>query len=69
MLPAGTPQPIVARLNAETLKALQVPAIKAKLEEMGGEARGSTPQEMAAMVAAETQKWSKVATDAKLPRL
>jgi tripartite-type tricarboxylate transporter receptor subunit TctC len=69
MLPAGTPQPIVARLNAETQKALQVPAIKAKLEEMGGEARGSTPQEMAAMVAAETQKWSKVVTDAKLPRL
>ncbi|MBL8334183.1 MAG: tripartite tricarboxylate transporter substrate binding protein [Rubrivivax sp.] len=69
MLPAGTPMPIVERLHAETQKALQVPAVRARLEEMGGEARGSTPQEMAAMVAAEVQKWTQVVTDAKIPRL
>jgi tripartite-type tricarboxylate transporter receptor subunit TctC len=69
MLPAGTPMPIVERLNAETQKALQVPAVKARLEEMGGEARGSTPQEMAAMVTAEVQKWTQVVTDARIPRL
>jgi tripartite-type tricarboxylate transporter receptor subunit TctC len=46
-----------------------VPAVKARLEEMGGEARGSTPQEMAKMVAAEVQKWSRVVADAKIPRL
>jgi tripartite-type tricarboxylate transporter receptor subunit TctC len=69
MLPAGTPMPIVERLHAETQKALQVPTVKARLEEMGGEARGSTPQEMATMVAAEVQKWTQVVTDAKIPRL
>lgn len=69
MLPAGTPQPVVQRLHAETLRALQVPAVKARLEEMGGEARGSTPAEMAAMVAAEVQKWSRVIADAKIQRL
>jgi tripartite-type tricarboxylate transporter receptor subunit TctC len=69
MLPAGTPQPIVQRLHAETQKALQVPAVKARLEEMGGEARGSTPQEMATLVAAELQKWSRVVADAKIARL
>lgn len=69
MLPAGTPMPIVQRLQEETLKALQAPAVKARLEEMGGEARGSTPQEMTAMVAAEVQKWSRVVADAKIPRL
>jgi tripartite-type tricarboxylate transporter receptor subunit TctC len=69
MLPAGTPAAIVERLHAETQKALQVPAVKARLEEMGGEARGSTPQEMAAMVSAELQKWTQVVTDAKIPRL
>jgi tripartite-type tricarboxylate transporter receptor subunit TctC len=69
MLPAGTPQPIVQRLQEETLKALQVPAVKARLEEMGGEVRGSTPQEMSTMVAAEVQKWSRVVADAKIPRL
>lgn len=69
MLPAGTPQTIVERLHAETQKALQIPAVKARLEEMGGEVRGSTPQEMSAMVAAELQKWTQVVADAKIPRL
>jgi tripartite-type tricarboxylate transporter receptor subunit TctC len=69
MLPAGTPQTVVDRLHAETQKALQVPAVKARLEEMGGEARGSSPQEMTAMVAAELQKWTQVVADAKIPRL
>ncbi len=69
MLPAGTPQAIVDRLHAETQKALQVPAVKARLEEMGGEARGSTPQDMATMVSAEVQKWTQVVADAKIPRL
>ena len=69
MLPAGTPQPIVERLNAETQKALQVDTVKARLAEMGGEARGSTPQEMAAMVAAEVRKWSQVVADARIARL
>ncbi len=68
MLPAGTPQPIVDRLHAETQKALQVPTVKARLEEMGGEARGSTPQEMTAMVSAEVQKWTQVVADAKIER-
>jgi tripartite-type tricarboxylate transporter receptor subunit TctC len=69
MLPAGTPQAIVQRLHEETQKALQLPAVRARLEEMGGEARGSTPQEMATMVAAELQRWSRVVAEAKIPRL
>lgn len=69
MLPAGTPMAIVARLHAETQKALQVAAVRQRLELMGGEARGSTPQEMTAMVSAELQKWTQVVTDAKLPRM
>lgn len=69
MLPAGTPQPIVERLHAETQKALQVDAVKSRLAEMGGEARGSTPQEMAAMVDSEVKKWTQVVADAKIARL
>ena len=69
MLPAGTPQPIVQRLHEETQKALQLPAVRARLEEMGGEARGSSPQEMTAMVTSELQKWTRVVADAKIPRL
>lgn len=69
MLPAGAPQSVVERLHAETQKALLVPAIRTRLEEMGGEARGSTPQEMAAMVGSELQKWTRVAADARIPKL
>ncbi len=68
MAPAGTPRPVIERLNAELLKALQVPSVRTRLEEMGGEARGSTPEEMRAMVAAETQKWTQVVADAKIPK-
>ena len=68
MAPAGTPKPIIDRLNQEVLKALQVSTVKARLEEMGGEAKGSTPEEMKAMVASELQKWTQVVADAKIPK-
>ncbi len=68
LAPAGTPRPIIDRLNAELQKSLLVPAVRARLEDMGGEARGSTPEEMRAMVTNETQKWAQVVTEAKIPR-
>ena len=43
--PAGMPEPIVARLNAELVKALNVPEVKNKLEANGYRAVGGTPQE------------------------
>lgn len=68
MAPVGTPRSIVDRLNAEVQKALLVPAVKTRLEDMGGEARGSTPEEMKTMVASQTQKWVQVVTEAKIPK-
>lgn len=68
MAPVGTPRPVVDRLNAELQKALLVPAVKTRLEEMGGEVRGSTPDEMRTMVANQTQKWIQVVNDAKIPK-
>ena len=68
MAPAGTPRPIIDRLNAEVQKALQLPNIKSRLEQIGGESRGSTSEEMRAMVASETQKWTQVVNSAKIPK-
>ncbi|PUE23987.1 MFS transporter [Limnohabitans sp. JirII-29] len=68
MAPAGTPAAVIDRLNAEVQKALLVPAVKARLEDMGGEARGSTPEEMKNMVASQTQKWIQVVAEAKIPK-
>jgi tripartite-type tricarboxylate transporter receptor subunit TctC len=43
--PAGMPEPIVARLNAELVKALNVPEVKSKLEDNGYRAVGGAPEE------------------------
>ncbi len=68
MAPAGTPRSVLDRLNAELQKALQVSTVKTRLEDMGGEVRGSTPEEMRAMVADQTQKWIQVVNEAKIPK-
>ncbi len=68
MAPAGTPRAVIERLNAETLRALQVPAVRQRLEDMGGEARSSTPEEMKAMVAREVDKWTQVVAEARIPK-
>ena len=68
MAPAGTPRPVIDRLHAELQKALTVPAVKSRLEDMGGVVRGSTPEEMRTMVAAQTQKWIQVVNEAKIPK-
>lgn len=68
MAPAGTPRPIIDRLNAEVQKALQLPNFKSRLEQIGGESRGSTSEEMREMVASETQKWTQVVNSAKIPK-
>ncbi len=68
MASAGTPRAAVDRLNAEVLKALQQPIVKSRLEDMGGEARGSTPEEMKAMVSSELQKWTQLVADANIPK-
>ena len=68
MAPVGTPRPVIDRLNTETVKALGTPAVRQRLEDMGGEARGSTPEEMKAMVGNELQKWTQVVAEAKIPK-
>jgi tripartite-type tricarboxylate transporter receptor subunit TctC len=68
MAPAGTPKTVVDKLNVETNKALQLSSIKSRLEDMGGEARGSTPEEMRQMLSSELQRWTQVINDAKIPK-
>ena len=68
MAPKGLPEPVVAKLNGAVLEALKEPAVRQRLADMGGEARGSTPEEMKAMVASELAKWTQVVKDASIPR-
>ena len=60
MAPAGTPPDIVARLNAEAARAMQASDVREKLAGLGFETQSSTPQELAAFLRRESDKWSKV---------
>lgn len=62
-LPANSPQDIIQRLNAETIKILQKPEIRAKLIAAGLEPMWNTPAEFAGYVRAETAKWRKIVVD------
>jgi tripartite-type tricarboxylate transporter receptor subunit TctC len=63
---AGTPADIVARLNAELVKALALPEVKKRLLENGLDAGGNTPEEFAAYIRAETAKWAAVVREANV---
>jgi len=70
LVPKGTPPDVAKRLNAEIQSMLADPATKAALETAtGGEVRGSTPEEMRALIISETDKWTKVINDAGIPRI
>jgi tripartite-type tricarboxylate transporter receptor subunit TctC len=66
VVPAGTPAPVIARLNAEVLKAIKDPALVAKLAEQSIEVAGSTPEQFGAFIRAEHEKWGKLIKDARL---
>ena len=60
MVPANTPTPIIRRLNAEVLKALQSTDVRQKLALQGAEPLGSTPEEYGAYVQKELTRWAAV---------
>jgi tripartite-type tricarboxylate transporter receptor subunit TctC len=66
LAPAGTPAQIVARLNAEALKALQSDEMREKLAADGAQPLGSSPAEFAALIRSELDKWTKVARAADI---
>ena len=58
--PAGTPPEIVKRLNAEIVKALNMPDVRDKLSGLGAEIVADSPEEFSALVKAEVAKWADV---------
>ena len=64
LAPAGTPQPIIAKLNAEINAALKQPDVREKQEAAGIEVQGGTAQEYATRMKADLGKWGKVIHDA-----
>jgi len=64
--PAGTPQPIIARLHGEAIKALHTSEMKERLAIDGAAPVGSTPSEFAALIRYELEKWAGVARAAHI---
>ena len=58
--PAGTPVPVLAKLNAAIVKVLAQPDVKKKINEQGAEVYSETPEQFAAFIQAESVKWGKV---------
>lgn len=60
LAPAGTPAPIIERLNAEVGKALKHPESRSRLQAEGAEPVGSSPQEFGAFFKSEIAKWTRI---------
>lgn len=60
LAPAGTPRPVVMRLNKDLIQALQDPAVAKRLADVGFEITTGTPEQFAAYIQSEIKKWAKV---------
>jgi tripartite-type tricarboxylate transporter receptor subunit TctC len=59
-VPKGTPPAVIARINADTRRALAEPEVQAKMAALAAEGVGSSPQELAAFLAGESERWGRL---------
>jgi tripartite-type tricarboxylate transporter receptor subunit TctC len=64
--PAGTPPAVLQRLHDEVARIMRMEDIKAKFADLGADAIGSTPEELAAFLRAEMTKWAEVVKAANI---
>jgi len=64
--PVGTPQEVVAKLNAATQKVLAQPDVKARLEREGAELIAGPPERLGGVIERDLAGWKKLIADAKL---
>lgn len=65
LAPAATPATVVRKLNEEIIRTLNLPEIRSRLQDLGFEIVGSTPEEFGEVIRADLQKWPKIAKDAE----
>src|SRR6185436_19829883 len=66
MAPARTPKPVIARLNAEVLKALSDPDVRQRLDAQGLTIRGSSPDELGTATRAQLAKYARLMKEANI---
>jgi len=60
LAPAGTPNDIITRLNAEVVKSLRTDDMKKRIAAEGGDIVGGTPEDFTAVIKRDIEKWIKV---------
>jgi tripartite-type tricarboxylate transporter receptor subunit TctC len=65
LAPAATPATVVRKLNNEIVRTLNLPEVRSRLQDLGFEIVGSTPEEFGEIIRADMQKWPKIAKDAE----
>jgi tripartite-type tricarboxylate transporter receptor subunit TctC len=65
-VPAGTPQPVIQALHREAVRAYHAPDIEQQVTSTGSYVAADTPEEFAAFIRAENEKWGKVIREAKI---
>jgi tripartite-type tricarboxylate transporter receptor subunit TctC len=65
---ASVPRPILAKLHATLTRTLAAPEMKARLADATIEAAPNTPEEFAAFIRGEVEKWTRVVRDANVPK-
>ena len=66
LAPAGTPKDVMARLSTEMMKIIASPEFKRRMDEIGAEPVGNTPEQMARQIKEETDKFATLVRDAKV---
>lgn len=66
MAPAGVPRPIIDQLQQAVAKALASDDAKKRIADDGGVVAGGTPEQFAALIAKEKERWAKVVATAKI---
>jgi tripartite-type tricarboxylate transporter receptor subunit TctC len=66
LAPAGTPKDIIALLHREIVKAVALPDVQKRLDELGFEVVANSPDEFASRIRVELDKWGKIIRDAKI---
>jgi tripartite-type tricarboxylate transporter receptor subunit TctC len=66
MAPAQTPDPVIRKLHAGVVRALNLPDVKTALAAQGAQPVGNSPAELTAVIAADTARWAKVIKDANI---
>jgi tripartite-type tricarboxylate transporter receptor subunit TctC len=66
LAPAGTPQPIIRRLQEEVARVMKLPEIRERITALGVDPASSTPEEFSRLIASDIAKWTAVAKAANI---